>query len=49
MTKFKLEELLRALLVEDNLLFEAGDWDALAQVRMAIDAVRDQINQLEAK
>jgi hypothetical protein len=40
---FKLQELLRSLLVEDALLFEEGDWDGLAQVRMAIDAVRDQL------
>ena len=39
----KLQELLKSLLVEDALLFEEGDWDGLAQVRMAIDAVRDQL------
>jgi hypothetical protein len=41
--KFKLQEHLKALLVEDALLFEEGDWDGLAQVRMAIDATRDQL------
>ncbi len=46
---FKLEELLRALLVEDRLLFEEGDWDALAQIRMSIDAVRDQIANLKGE
>jgi hypothetical protein len=46
---FKLEELLRSLLVEDRLLFEEGDWDALAQVRMSIDAVRDQITSLKGE
>ena len=46
---FKLEELLRSLLVEDQLLFEEGDWDALAQVRMSIDAVRDQITSLKGE
>ena len=39
----KLQELLKSLLVEDALLFEEGDWDGLAQVRMAIDATRDQL------
>jgi hypothetical protein len=39
----KLQELLKSLLVEDALLFEEGDWDGLAQVRMSIDAVRDQL------
>jgi hypothetical protein len=46
---FKLEELLRSLLVEDRSLFEEGDWDALAQVRMSIDAVRDQITSLKGE
>ena len=39
----KLQELLKSLLVEDALLFEEGDWDGLAMVRMSIDAVRDQL------
>ena len=41
--RYKLQKLLKSLLVEDALLFEEGDWDGLAQVRMAIDAVRDQL------
>ena len=48
-TKFKLQELLKSLLVEDALLFDEGDWDGLAQVRMAIDAVRDQLEDIEAE
>ena len=47
--KFKLEEHLRALLVEDALLFDEGDWDGLAQVRMAIDATRDELEDIEAE
>ena len=39
----KLQELLKSLLVEDALLFEEGDWDGRAMVRMSIDAVRDQL------
>jgi hypothetical protein len=39
----KLQELLKSLLVEDAQLFEDGDWEGLAQVRMSIDAVRDQL------
>jgi hypothetical protein len=46
-TKFELEEFLRALLVEDKLLYDEGDWDGLAMVRMSIDAVRDQIEQFK--
>jgi len=49
MTKFKIEEHLRKLLVEEALLLEEGDWDALAQVRMAIDATRDQLADIEAE
>ena len=49
MTKFKIEEHLRALLVEEALLLEESDWDALAQVRMAIDATRDQLADIEAE
>lgn len=41
--RYKLQELLKSLLVEDALLFEEGDWDNLAIVRMSIDAVRDQL------
>ena len=32
-----------ARMLMDALLFEEGDWDGLAQVRMGIDAVRDQL------
>lgn len=42
----KLQDLYRALQVEDSLLFAEGDWDALAQVRMAIDATFEAIEKL---
>ena len=42
-----LKELLQALWMEDKLLFDAGDWEALGQVRLAIDAVEEQISRLE--
>ena len=41
--RYKLQKLLKSLLVEDAQLFEDGDWEGLAQVRMSIDAVRDQL------
>jgi hypothetical protein len=44
---FKLEEHLRALIVEDRLLFDEGDWDGLSAVRLAIDDTRDQIEKLK--
>jgi hypothetical protein len=47
MNKNTLTELLNALRVEDELLLVAGDWEALDQVRLAIDAVEEQINRLE--
>lgn len=47
MNKNTLTELLNALRVEDELLLVAGDWEALNQVRLAIDAVVEQINRLE--
>lgn len=40
---FKLEEHLRALLVEDKLCFDEGDWERLNYIRMAIDDTRDLI------
>ena len=43
---FKLEEHLRALIVEDRLLYEEGDWDGLSAIRLAIDDTRDQIENL---
>ncbi len=46
-TLFKLEEHLMFLLVEDKLCFLEGDWDSLAQIRMAIDDTRTQIEKLE--
>jgi hypothetical protein len=46
-TLFKLEEHLMMLLVEDKLCFSEGDWDSLAQIRMAIDDTRTQIEKLE--
>jgi hypothetical protein len=42
----KLQDLYRSLKVEDELLFAEGDWDALAQVRMALDATTDAIQKL---
>ena len=42
-TLFKLEEHLMFLLVEDKLCFSEGDWESLAQIRLAIDDTRDQI------
>lgn len=47
MNKNTLTELLNALRVEDELLLVAGDWEILDQVRLAIDAVEEQINRLE--
>ena len=47
MDKNKLIELLNALRVEDELLMVAGDWEILDQVRLAIDAVEEQITRLE--
>lgn len=47
MNKNTLTELLNALRVEDELLLVAGDWEALDQVRLAIDAVEEQLNRLE--
>jgi hypothetical protein len=46
-TLFKLEEHLMFLLTEDKLCFSEGDWDSLAQIRLAIDDTRDQIAKLE--
>jgi hypothetical protein len=47
--KFKLEEHLRALLVEDKLCYEEGDWERLNQIRMAIDDTRDELADIEAE
>jgi len=47
--KFQLEEHLRALLVEDKLAYEEGDWEHLNQIRMAIDDTRDQLADIEAE
>ena len=43
--KFKFEDHLRALRVEENLCFQEGDWDRLNHIRMAIDDTQDQINK----
>jgi hypothetical protein len=40
---YKLEQHLVALLVEDKLCFEEGDWERLDRIRLAIDDTRDQI------
>jgi predicted ATPase len=45
-TLAKLQEHYRMLQVEDRLLFDEGDWDALAQVRMALDATLEDIEKL---
>lgn len=37
------------LKTEDRLLFAEGDWDALAQVRMALDATLEAIEKLQSK
>ena len=42
-----LEEHLAFLLVEDKLCFEAGDWDRLDRIRLAIDDTREQIKKQE--
>ena len=47
--KFKLEEHLRALLVEDDLCYQEGDWERLNQIRMAIDDTRGQLEDIEAE
>jgi hypothetical protein len=47
-TLFKLKQHLMALLVEDKICFEDGDWDHLAKIRWAIDDTRDQIKSFEA-
>jgi hypothetical protein len=48
MTKFKLEEHLMFLLVEDKLCFEEGDWERLEQIRLAIDDTREQIEKIKS-
>lgn len=42
-----LEEHLAYLLAEDKLCFEAGDWDRLDRIRLAIDDTREQIKKEE--
>jgi hypothetical protein len=42
-----LEEHLAFLLAEDKLCFEAGDWDRLDRIRLAIDDTREQIKKEE--
>lgn len=42
-----LEEHLAYLLAEDKLCFEAGDWDRLDRIRLAIDDTREQIEKQE--
>jgi hypothetical protein len=44
---FKLQEYYKMLKVEDRLLFNEGDWDALAQIRMALDDTLEAIEKLE--
>jgi hypothetical protein len=45
---FKLEEHLKALLVEEKLCFEEGNWESLNQIRLAIDDTQDQIKKAKA-
>jgi len=40
---------LTALLVEDKLCFQNGDWDRLEMIRLAIDDTREQIKLLKLK
>jgi hypothetical protein len=47
--KFKLEEHLRALLVEHTLCLEDGDWERLDNVQQCIDDTRDQLADIEAE
>jgi len=50
MTKtYRFEENLKALLVEEKLCFEEGDWDRLNQIRLAIDDTQEQINKAKAE
>jgi hypothetical protein len=46
-TMHTLEEHLAFLLAEDKACFEAGDWDLLDRIRLAIDDTRDQIKKEE--
>ena len=46
-TLFKLKQHLMALLVEDEICFEEGDWDQLNRIRLAINDTRDQIKSFE--
>jgi hypothetical protein len=45
---FKFEEHLKALLVEEKLCYEEGDWERLSFIRMAIDDTQDQITKAKA-
>jgi hypothetical protein len=45
-TLAKLQEHYRMLQVEDRLLFEEGDWDALARLRLAIDDTVEAMEKL---
>jgi hypothetical protein len=49
MTKYQLEEHLRALLVEHTLCLEDGDWERLEYVQQCIDDTRDQLADIEAE
>ena len=42
---YKFEEHLKALLVEEKLCFEEGDWERLNRIRLAIDDTQDQITK----
>ena len=46
-TMHTLEEHLAFLLAEEKVYFEAGDWDLLDRIRLAIDDTRDQIKKEE--
>ena len=46
MTKaYTYEEHLKALLVEEKLCFEEGDWERLDRIRLAIGDTQDQVNK----
>jgi hypothetical protein len=40
---------LTALLAEDKLCFQSGDWNRLEMIRLAIDDTREQIKLLQLK
>lgn len=45
----ELVKYLTALLAEDKLCFQSGDWDRLEMIRLAIDDTRERIKLLQLK